>query len=90
MTDTRRPKGTGSIRKRGAGWQATYSFADSGGVRRRRSQMFTTRTEARQWLTGRLAEVAGAQTADPGSITVGLYLSEWLGSLGWHSSKLRQ
>ena len=82
MTKERRPRGTGSIQARGERWRAFYSYIDSAGVRRRRVESFDTKTEARQWLTARLAEVAGGQTSDPGSITVGQYLTEWLGSLG--------
>lgn len=82
MTKQRRDKGTGSIRLRDSRWEATYSYLDNSGVRRRRSARFPTKTEGRKWLTARLAEVAGGHTADPGSITVGQYLEEWLGSLG--------
>jgi len=82
MSKPRRDKGTGSIRERDGGYQARYSFVDPSGIRRQRSNRFETRTEARQWLTARLAESAGGQTADPGTITVGQYLEEWLGSLG--------
>ena len=79
---TRRPKGTGSIREREGGYQATYSFTDGHGNRRRRSATFATRTGARGWLTGKLAAVAGGGVADSGVLTVGDYLEDWLGSLG--------
>lgn len=78
----RRPKGTGSIRERGDGYQASYSYIDGHGQRRRRSAMFSTRTEARSWLNSRLAEVGSGRVADPGAVTVGEYLADWLGSLG--------
>lgn len=78
----RREKGTGSIGERNGRWEARYGFIDPSGRRRQRAALFNTKTEARQWLTARLAEVAGRQTADPGSITLGQYLGEWLGSLG--------
>jgi integrase len=82
MTKARRDKGTGSIRERGAGFQARYSYVDPSGRRKTRSAQFSTRTDARRWLTARLAEAAGGGTADPGSVTLGSYLEEWLGSLG--------
>lgn len=78
----RRDRGTGSIRQQGARLEAAYSYIDSSGLRRRRSQRFATRTEARAWLTARLAEVGRGHTSDPGQVTVGQYLMEWLGSLG--------
>ena len=82
MTERRRPKGTGSIQARDDRWRAFYSYIDAAGIRRRKVGSFDTKTEARQWLTSKLAEVAGGQTSDPGSITVGQYLTQWLGSLG--------
>ena len=78
----RRPKGTGSIRERDGRCQARYSYVDGTGRRRQRSEMFDTRTEARKWLNARLAEVGSGQVADAGSMTLGNYLTEWLGSLG--------
>ena len=45
LNDGRRPKGTGSIRERSGRHQATYSFIDGTGVRRRRAQVFDTKTE---------------------------------------------
>ena len=78
----RREKGTGSIAERNGRWEARYGFREPSGQRRQRAALFATKTEARQWLTARLAEVGGGHTADPGSITVGQYLDEWLGSLG--------
>ena len=80
--DSRRPKGTGSIRERNGRYQATYSFIDGTGVRRRRAQVFDTKTAARGWLNERLAEVATGHVADAGGLTVGQYFSDWLGSLG--------
>ena len=81
MNDKRRPKGTGSVRTRQGQHQATYSFVDAAGRRRRRSRIFTTRTAAREWLTARLAEVATGQVADAGGITIGEYLTAWLEGL---------
>lgn len=81
MTDTRRPKGTGSIREREGRHQATYSFVDATGHRRRRSRLFRTKTEARSWLKDRLAEVQSGPIADAGDLALGQYLSEWLVSL---------
>lgn len=78
----RRPKGTGSVRERGGRWEATYGYLDGYGQRRRRSSLFDTRTEARKWLTERLAEVGAGKVADAGALTVGGYLDDWLGSLG--------
>ncbi|MCH7667580.1 MAG: tyrosine-type recombinase/integrase [Acidobacteria bacterium] len=78
----RRPKGTGNIRERGGRFQATYSYMDATGRRRLRSETFDTKTEARAWLTARLAEVATGRVSDPGTLTVGEYLQDWLGSLG--------
>ncbi|CAN5309139.1 site-specific integrase [soil metagenome] len=78
----RRERGTGSITERNGQWQARYGFFDPSGRRRQRSAIFESKTKARQWLTARLAELAGGPTADPGSITVGQYLEEWLRSLG--------
>lgn len=77
MNDKRRPKGTGSVRSRQGQHQATYSFVDGAGKRRRRSRLFTTRTAAREWLTARLAEVATGQVADAGGLTIGEYLTAW-------------
>lgn len=82
MTDKRRPKGTGSIRQRGERYQATYSYTDAKGDRKRRAKTFDTRTAARKWLTEHLAEVESGRVADAGSLTLGEYLSDWLGSLG--------
>ena len=78
----RRPKGTGSIRERDGQYQARYSYVDGFGKRRQRSKMFDTRTEARAWLTARLAEVVSGRVSDAGALTVGEYLADWLGSLG--------
>lgn len=82
MTDKRRPKGTGSIRQRGERYQATYSYTDAKGDRKRRAKTFDTRTAARKWLTERLAEVEGGRVANSGALTLGDYLTDWLGSLG--------
>ena len=82
MNDNRRPKGTGSIRERSGRYQATYSFLDLTGSRRRRAQVFDTKTAARRWLNERLAEVATGQVSDASGLTVGQYFSDWLGSLG--------
>ena len=84
MNDKRRPKGTGSVRTRQGQHQATYSFLDGAGRRRRRSRIFTTRTAAREWLTARLAEVATGQVADAGGIAIGEYLT-----LGWKGFLVR-
>lgn len=78
----RRPKGTGNIRERDGRYQASYSYVDGTGRRRLRSTTFDTRTQARSWLTARLAEVASGRVADAGALTVGEYLTDWLGSLG--------
>ena len=78
----RRPKGTGSIRERDGRYQARYSYVDGYGKRRQRSEMCDTRTEARAWLTARLAEVVSGRVSDAGALTVGEYLQDWLGSLG--------
>jgi integrase len=80
--DNRRPKGTGSIRERNGRYQATYSFIDGAGSRQRRAKVFDTKTAARGWLNERLAEVATGHVADAGGLTLGQYLSDWLGSLG--------
>ena len=82
---SRRSKGSGSIRDRNGGFEASYSFTDAAGKRRRRSQSFETRTEARRWLTAKIAEVESGRVADPGKLTVGEYLAEWVGSLGLRS-----
>lgn len=82
VNDSRRPKGTGSIRERHGRYQATYSFIDGTGSRRRRAKVLDTKTEARRWLNERLAEVATGNVADAGGLTVGQYFSDWLGSLG--------
>ncbi len=81
MSD-RRPKGTGNIRERDGRHQATYSFSDGTGRRRLRSATFDTRTEARAWLTARLAEAGSGRVSDAGTLTLGEYLQDWLGSLG--------
>lgn len=82
VSDNRRSKGTGTIRKRHGRYQATYSFVDGAGARQRRSQVFDTKTAARSWINERLAEVATGQVADAAGLTVGQYFSDWLGSLG--------
>ena len=79
---SRRPKGTGNIRDRDGRYQSTYSYTDGTGRRRLRSATFDTRTEARAWLTARLAEVVSGRVSDAGALTVGEYLQDWLGSLG--------
>jgi len=81
MTEQRRPKGTGSIRQRGARYQATYSFVDGTGARRRRSERFDTRTEARKWLNARLNEVDLGKVVDTSALTVDEYLTQWVASL---------
>lgn len=81
MGDRRRPKGTGSIRLREGRFQAIYSFVDGTGRRRRRSQVFKTKTAAREWLTARLAEAATGQIADTGGLTVAEYLTGWVEAL---------
>ena len=82
MTEKRRPKGTGNIRERDGRYQSTYSSTDGTGRRRLRSATFDTRTEARAWLTTRLAEVGSGRISDAGALTVGEYLADWLSSLG--------
>lgn len=79
---SRRPKGTGSIDERGDGFQARYSYVDGSGKRRMRAATFATRTEARKWLTARLADAANGRVTDAGGLTVGEYLGDWLASLG--------
>ena len=79
---SRRPKGTGNIRDRDGRYQSSYSYTDGAGKRRLRSATFDTRTEARAWLTARLAEVGSGRVSDAGSVTLGKYLDDWLGSLG--------
>jgi len=79
---TRSPKGTGSIRERDGRYQARFSFIDGTGKRRQRSEMFDKRTAARTWLNERLAAVGSGRIADAGTLTVGDYLKDWLGSLG--------
>ena len=79
---SRRPKGTGSIRERGGRYQARYSYVDGFGKRRQRSAMFDTKTDARGWLNDRLVEVGNGRVTDAGGLTVGEYLTDWLGSLG--------
>lgn len=82
MSDKRRPKGSGSIRERGDGYQARVSYTDPAtGKRRQESMKHPNRTEARRWLNERLAAIQEGQVAD-GSITLGRYLDDWLGSLG--------
>ena len=82
MTDARRPKGTGSIRPRQGRYQATYSYIDAAGKRRRRSKLCRTKTEARSWLNERLAEVQSGQLSNAGDMRLGEYLTDWLASLG--------
>ncbi|MGF1618058.1 MAG: tyrosine-type recombinase/integrase [Acidimicrobiia bacterium] len=81
MTPERRPKGTGSIREREGKYQATYSFNDATGKRRRRSKLFRTKTAARSWLNERIAETQTGRHADAGHLTVGQYISDWVASL---------
>lgn len=82
MTSSRRPKGTGSIRNRGAKWQARYSFVDGTGTRRERTKNFGSKSEARVWLNARLAEAASGLVADSGGVTLGAFLHDWLDSVG--------
>lgn len=82
MTAARRPRGTGSIRARQGRYQATYSYTDATGRRRRRSKLFRTKTEARAWLNERLAELQTGQITDAGDLRLGQYLTDWLSSLG--------
>jgi integrase len=77
MAKERRPKGTGSIRARGSGYEATYSYIDGTGRRRRRSSTFETKTEAREWLTGRIARTNVDTPGHSENVTVGDYLSRW-------------
>lgn len=81
MSAERRPRGTGSIRERDGRYQATYSFIDATGKRRRRSKLHRTKTEARSWLNERIAEIHTGPHADAGRLTVGHYLSDWVTSL---------
>lgn len=81
MTDRRRPKGTGSIRQRGSRYQATYSYVDGTGTRRRRSKRFDTRTDARKWLNARLNEVTQGRTSNVSASTLDEYLTEWVAAL---------
>ncbi len=81
MSESRRPKGTGSVRERGDIFEATYSFQGPDGRQRRRSASFPTKTEARRWVTSRIAEVAEGRVTDAGALTVNQYLTDWLASL---------
>lgn len=97
---TRRPKGTGSIRERDGRFQATFSFTDATGRRRRSSRLFRTRTDARSWLNERLADVRSGRVARAEDLTVGEYLTDWIESLGrgglepttltWYRSAVRR
>jgi integrase len=78
----RRQRGTGSIRERNGRYQARYSYINGLGKRRQRAATFNTRTDARGWLNGRLAEIGSGRVTDAGGLTVGEYLTDWLGSLG--------
>jgi integrase len=81
MSGTRAPRGTGSVRVVDGRHEASYSFTDEMGRRRRRSQRFDTRTAARAWLRDRTAETAAGRVTDR-EVTVGEFLVDWLGSLG--------
>ena len=82
MSNSRRPKGTGSIREHDGRFEASYSFTDLTGQRRRKSKPFDTETAAERWIGARIAEVEAGRTADAGRVTVRGYLEDWLGSLG--------
>lgn len=84
MAQPRRPKGTGSIRRRGSRFEATYSFTDQDGNRRRRSSTFDTKTDARRWLTERQADISGRDgvvdiTGE--DLTTSEFLLSWLKGL---------
>lgn len=79
MSGSRAPKGTGSVRALNGRWQAMLSFVDAGGERRRRSQMFDTRTEARAWLRDATARAARGRVDS--EHTVGEYLADWVAAL---------
>lgn len=74
----RRPKGTGSLRKRGSGYQATYTYRDAKGKQRRRSRQFDSHKEAQEWLN----TSQSSHTVDPGTTTLADFLTSWLGSMG--------
>jgi integrase len=89
MTQPRRPKGTGSIRVRGAKFEATYSFTDQDGNRRRRSSTFDTKTDARRWLTERQADISvrdGVVNTSGEDLTTSEFLFVWLEGLTDHLS----
>lgn len=77
----RRDKGTGSIRQRGSKWEATYSYIDASGQRRRRSKRFSTKTTARKWLTARIAGIEAGRVSDAGRLTLRTYVGEWVSTL---------
>lgn len=78
MAKNRRPKGTGSIRARGSRYEASYSYVDGTGRRRRRSATFDTKTQAREWLTSRIAHSNASTPANAGNVTIAEYLTQWV------------
>ena len=68
----------GSVVRRGRKWFARIDLPRGEGEKRRqKTQTFGTKKEAEEWLA-RVSVEQGSGFIDPGCLTVGLYLDQWL------------
>ncbi len=71
----------GSVVKRGTTWSFVVDVGRDPGTGRRRQRWkggFATKRDAERALAGRIAGVDGPLADDPGALSVGAYLDDWL------------
>lgn len=79
MTANRRPKGTGTIRKRDGRFQAIIRYVDPNtGSRRQRAQTFDSRTDGQSWISTELSRIETEGPATGNRQTLADFLRLWL------------
>lgn len=81
VTRKRRPKGTGSIARRGEKYLARHKYTDIEGRSREKSKAFRTKRDAQAWLN-EMSSTPDVEVIGNGSkMTVEEYLSRWAAGL---------
>lgn len=80
---TKRPNGSGNVRKRGKSWTYQFSVWDDDGRRRLKSRSgFATKAEAVEAMNDHRAKISdGRETIERAAGTVAEYLAEWTDTL---------
>jgi integrase len=66
----------GTVKRRGAGWQATYRGPD----RRERTKTFPRKVDAEAWLANQQAAISSGGWVDPsaGKVTLDVFAAQWI------------